>query len=213
MAEDIPGFPGQDKFSNDEDTLQNLVKFVYWLAGKNANPDNVLMNFDEIVGELFLEIVKGLNKYGDLPQTNKEAVIRKMMDNRIAELKYRFYVTHRKFEKSLTVAISDVEDDPDEYIVTNQPNPAHLSASRERVRQTREQLSPVAKQVFDMLIYGDERLNRQLNVSNLRAKSVYKDYKVKVRPFHVADALNISEADVVDAYDEIRRAYRNVEML
>lgn len=212
MEDSIPGFPGQDKFSNDDETIGNLVKFVYWLAGKNANPDNVMMSFDEIVGELFVEIVKGVDKYRDLPQNELEAVLRRMMDNRISELKYKFYVTHRKYERSLTIALPDAEDDLDEYIGSNQSNPASLSASRERVQQTRQQLSSTAKQVFDMLIFGDERLNQQLNISNIRAKSVYKDYKVKIRPFHIADALMISESEVVAAYDEIRQAYKSVEI-
>jgi hypothetical protein len=211
MDECVPGFPGQDKFSNEEEVIAKLVKFIYWLAGHNANPDNVMMSFDEIVGELFVEIVKGLDKYGDLPEEELEAVLRKMMDNRISELKYKFYVTHRKFERSLTIAISDAENNPDEYIGSDHTNPASVSASKERVRRTRDQLSPTAKEVFDMLIFGDDRLNMQLNVSNMRAKSVYKDFKVKVRPFHIANALRISEAEVVDAYDEIREAYKTVE--
>ena len=59
----------QPKFSMVEDeqnqTYVRLVKFVYWLAGNNTNPDNVLMDFDEIVGELLLELAKGLKVYGD----------------------------------------------------------------------------------------------------------------------------------------------------
>jgi hypothetical protein len=134
-----------------------------------------------------------------------------MMDNRISELKYKFYMTHRKHELSLTISLSDIDDDPDEFILSgSHPNPASLSASKDRVLLTRAKLSPVAREVFDVLIYGDERLNEQLRISHIRAKAVYKDFKVKIRPFHVADALMISEREVLNAYDEIRSAYREV---
>jgi len=211
MDEVINGFPSPDKFSNEEEVIANLVKLVYWLANENKNPDNVMMSFDEIVGELFVEIVKGLDKYKDLPQNELEAVIRRMMDNRISELKYRYYITHRKHENSLTVALTDAEDDPDEFLLSDQQyNPASMSTSLERVRQTRGSLSNTAQRVFDILIFGDERLNQQLRVSTMRARSVYKDFKVIIRPHHVADALMISEKEVLSAYDEIRSAYAKV---
>ena len=211
MDEVINGFPSPDKFSNEEEVIANLVKLVYWLANENKNPDNVMMSFDEIVGELFVEIVKGLDRYKDLPQNELEAVIRRMMDNRISELKYRYYITHRKHENSLTVALTDAEDDPDEFLLSDQQyNPASMSTSLERVRQTRGSLSNTAQRVFDILIFGDERLNQQLRVSTMRARSVYKDFKVIIRPHHVADALMISEKEVLSAYDEIRSAYAKV---
>jgi hypothetical protein len=211
MDEVINGFPSSDKFSNEEEVIANLVKLVYWLANENKNPDNVMMSFDEIVGELFVEVVKGLDRYKDLPQNELEAVIRRMMDNRISELKYRYYITHRKHENSLTVALADAEDDPDEFLLSDQQyNPASISTSLERVRQTRGSLSNTAQKVFDVLIFGDERLNQQLRVSTMRARFVYKDFKVIIRPHHVADALLISEKEVLSAYDEIRSAYAKV---
>jgi len=200
----------QPKFSMVEDernqTYVRLVKFVYWLAGNNTNPDNVLMDFDEIVGELLLELAKGLKVYGDLPDEELDAVIRRMMDNRISELRYKYYCTHRKIGLSLTVST----DDGDEWIecADDGIDTDEIAASRHRVQFTREKLSPIAKRVFDALIYGSERLSKQLKLSNVRANSVYKNHKVRVRPHHVADALLISEDQVVESYNEIRESYQ-----
>ena len=59
-------FPLASKFSKTERMYAKLERFIYWLANNNSNPDNVLMDFDEIVAELLLEFVKGINHYENL---------------------------------------------------------------------------------------------------------------------------------------------------
>ncbi|KKK54828.1 hypothetical protein LCGC14_3080760 [marine sediment metagenome] len=205
----------QPKFSmvddeRGEQTYVRLVKFAYWLAGNNQNQHSVMLNFDEIVGELLLELAKGLQHYEDLPDDELDAVIRRMMDNLISELKYRFYKTHRKVE------LEDNEfwswDDCSEWenSVEGSPDAEDIALSKQRVKDTRDKLSPISKSVFDALIFGNKRLNVELKLSNKRANSVYKNHKVRVRPHHVADALLISEKQVIKSYNEIREVYQEV---
>ena len=83
-----------------EEVYEALERFVHHLALQKAN-GAVLMDRDELTGELFEEMVKGYNHYGHLPKGQLLAVIRKMMDNRIAELTYKYYLTHRGFYKQI----------------------------------------------------------------------------------------------------------------
>jgi len=193
-----------------EQTYVRLVKFAYWLAGNNQNQHCVLLSYDEIVGELLLELAKGLQHYEDLPDDELDAVIRRMMDNRISELKYRFYKTHRKVELENNEFWSWDDCSEWENSVEGKPDAEDIADSKRRVQATREKLSPIAKRVFDALIFGNKRLNVELKLSNKRANSVYKNHKVRVRPHHVADALLISEKQVIKSYNEIREVYQEV---
>ena len=205
----------QPKFSmvddeRGEQTYVRLVKFAYWLAGNNQNQHSVMLNFDEIVGELLLELAKGLQHYEDLPDDELDAVIRRMMDNRISELKYRFYKTHRKVELEANEFWSWDDCSEWENSVEGSPDAEDIALSKQRVKDTRDKLSPISKSVFDALIFGNKRLNVELKLSNKRANSVYKNHKVRVRPHHVADALLISEKQVIKSYNEIREVYQEV---
>ncbi len=204
----------QPKFSmvddeRGEETYVRLVKFAYWLAGNNQNQHSVMLSFDEIVGELLLELAKGLQHYEDLPDNELDAVIRRMMDNRISELKYRYYKTHRRDELEKVVLSWDDYSEW-EKTVDDGSDAEDIAESKHRVKATREKLSPIARRVFDALIYGDDRLNQQLQISNMRASTIYKNHKVSVRPHHVADALLISEEQVIQSYGEIREVYQDV---
>ena len=92
----------QSKFSNiesdqsDEGVYKALYKFVLKVCWEKGDPNNIMMDGDELFGELLEEIAKGLKHYADLPYNQKLAVIRSMLDNRVAELRYKYYVTHRK---------------------------------------------------------------------------------------------------------------------
>lgn len=205
--------PTASKFSKAERLYLRLERFIYWLANQNSNPDIVLLDVDEIVAELLLEFVKGINHYADLPDNELEAVLKRMFDNRIGELKYKYYSTHRK-NAVLTVSIQvDDEDDDsdlDEIIPDGAPDVADIYDSAERIASTKERLSPIARQVFNALVYGNSDLRRQLRLSDMRAASQFKTHKIVVLPFHIADALHISEEDVMDALKEIRRTYLEV---
>ena len=211
------------KFSNVEEWHTEMIKFVHYLAGRNPG---LAVEYDDIVGELMLELVKGVQSYPELPHEQLKAVLRRMMDNRISELKYRFHVTHRKqalFDISLSLDIS-IRDAkklgaghcegegaiPVEELIAGGDDPAEIFESKERVRAVRKQLSPISKSVFDSLILGNSMLAQVVWLSSMRASVVFGSRAVKVRPWHIADALHMDEKEVKIALKDIKRAYQEV---
>jgi hypothetical protein len=192
------------KFSKVEQVYEDLERFAHWLAHNNEDVDNIMMSHDEIFSELMVELVKGVQKYESLPDGQIRAVVRRMMDNRISELRYRFYKTHRVAAK-LTISI-------DVHISAkiSSGSPEALKDSFERVTATRDLLSNKSQQVFDAVIYGNDMLSTLVWLSGVRASAVGIGGTVKMRPWHVADAINLSEREVRLAYREIKHAYREV---
>ena len=208
----------------EERVIAGIEKFVYYLAHRNASTSVPLMDIDELVGELWLEIAKGLKRYGDKPIDELLAILRKMCDNRVSELKYRYCVTHRKAAiLAFPIDVIDVDLSEDggwtgegapgwSWIVDNSVHTDDIVASRERVLETRRRLSPLAKDVFDVIIYGDENLIIQLMLSGIRAANVFKSGgSVRLRHYHIAEALaTVSEKEVAEAMKEIRLVYAQV---
>jgi len=213
----------EDKFSDIEEWHTEMVKFVHYLAGRNPG---LAVEYDDIVGELMLELVKGVQAYPHLPREQLKAVLRRMMDNRISELKYRYHITHRKqalFDISLSLDVSihdakrigcSVGDGdgaiPMEEIIAGGDDPAEIYDSKERVMGVRNQLSPISKSVFDSLISGNNMLAMLVWLSSIRASAVFGSRAVKVRSWHIADALHMDEKEVKIALKDIKRAYREV---
>ena len=195
------------------DVLESITKFVHWLAWKSADPSTPLMEYDEVVGELLYEVAKGLDRYGDLPHVQQLAVIRRMCDNRLAELRYRYYVTHRKEARlTLDISIMDDDDQPDaDYQYPLAATVEAVSGSMFRVAETRRRLSPTTQAVFDAAIYPNSRMATQILLSGMRSAAVYVGGgTVKVRPHHVAEALCITETAARKAFAEIRKVYGKV---
>ena len=82
--------------SNFQERYNTIARFVVYLAGLNGNPEVIGMEFDDLVSELNLEIVKCDKAYQNLPTEQYKAVMRKVCDFRISELKYRYYKTRRR---------------------------------------------------------------------------------------------------------------------
>lgn len=205
---------------NVNTTVDKISKFVYWLAHHNCSTTCIMMEFDELVGELFVEIAKGLDVYGDRPENELLAILRRMCDNRLAELKTMHYRTHRAAGNN-PVDIQELsrEDDADGYIMYKVPNeylividPGVLSSSVARVMATRARLSPNAVKVFDAVILTeDERVAEQIRLAGIRASAIFvTGGTVKIKPWHVAEALNMKEALVRRCFREIRQAYKEV---
>lgn len=216
----------EDKFSyTEEDIYEAMIKFVYHLARRYANED-LMFQMDELVGELMLELVKGVKYYSSksLSMEQMKAVLRRMLDNRISELRHRHYGTHRihaKFTLSLEIDLYDDDDggmvEPvgvlfQERVTDSDlaPDPASVFSSLERVNATRALLSEEAARVFDACIFGDDRLAMFMWLSSVRASSVRKNGIVSLKPWIVADALMMSELEVKKAFSQIRRAYDEV---
>lgn len=203
-----------------DELYQKLEKFVHYLAHSKAN-GAALMDHDEISGELFEEMVKGYARYSHLPEGQLLAVIRRMMDNRISELIYKYYKTHR----GLAIGSDSFPDDDQDTVdtVCNWMNSVTWSSngdcqdvsalveSRDRVRETFDRLSAGSKKVLRAVLDGNRGLLDQIYLSGLRSSYVYQaNGKIKVRPWQVADSLAIDESDVRKAYREIKRVYAEV---
>jgi len=210
-----------------ETVVEELDKFVYYLSHKNANANTIMMDSEEIAGDLFFELVKGFDYYKDKDLTMPQmlAVIRRMMDNRISELVYKHYVTHRKNGLNY-IPIDEIgEGENDDGYVVNISVKAVVSVSvtkaselpeealesKDRVTETLALLSAEGLAVANALIYGNDLLGMQLLLAGQRAAFVYKGGgRVEPKPRHVSDAIGMPEDIVAAAFKEIKLAYAEV---
>lgn len=213
-----------------EELYEHLEKFVHYLSHEKAN-GAFLMDAEEIAGELFVEMVRGYQQYGHLPEGELLAVVRKMMDNKISDLVYRYYVTHRKHNNSAfslssgsvdrgyKVDNSNRGEALDQLLYratwTSCPAPSNLEEiidSKERVDETFEALSKSARRVLFALLYGCPGVTSQVELSGKRASHIFKvpNRPVKIKPWHVAEALDMEETEVRRAFLEIREAYEEI---
>ena len=216
-----------DKFSDSDDKLcsdvyDDLVKFVKWLASSNHDDSNIMMDYDEIVGELMLELVKGVAHYKHLERKKLLAVIKRMMDNRISELRYKYYLTHRKAHAEQISIDHDAggdshrfdDDDPEiEHIAADDGGSVEeLVDSSSIVTEVRNRLSVDSRKVFDTVIHGNNRrLEVFLAMSAVRMNSVNsRGGKVRLSRNVVANATVLPLEIVRDAYKEISAVYKEV---
>jgi hypothetical protein len=206
----------EDKFS----MVDKLSKFVWFLVWHNCNEEHPMMNSEDLASELNLELVKGIQAYTSLPEQQLYYVLKRMLDNRVAELIHRFYGTHRKVEK-FTISMEMSYDSPDDVFEKDyagsmstdcSPTPEDLYASKERVERTKTRLQPMARKVLDFLLNDDNnRLDTILRLSMLRAGSRYASPHINtIKPRHVAEAMGLSEDVVKTAFKEISRCYQEV---
>jgi DNA-directed RNA polymerase specialized sigma24 family protein len=199
------------------DIYQKLEKFVYWLASGNQDPDVPGMEYDDLVQELLVELIKGLHHYAtqNLPMTSLIKLLKTMMDHRVSELRYRYYVTHRNLGRyPLTLSFSPDESDEDDAadMIPDDTDIVALCESAERVRQTRLRLSPNALKVLDSVIFGNKRLSMLTAVSAKRSTAIFKrNWANRLRPWHLADALFMPECEVRHALEEIRLTYLKIQ--
>lgn len=186
----------------------SIEKLLYHIAHGLENSEVFLLDFDEIVGELSLEVVKICQRYADKPVNELVALVKVAISNRVGELRYKHYVTSRKHAR---VDISIDLDETWDMIPSTGDNPEGLYASKQRVIETRARLSLPAQKVFDALIYGDERFSWLTWMACVRAGEQGKQYaKPVIRPYIVADALDMKERDVKQAMKEIQTVYMEV---
>lgn len=191
-----------------EQMYEQLIAFVKWLSSNSVSGESVMMDYDEIVGELMLELVKGCRHYSHLSKDKLAAVLRRMMDNRISELRYRYYKTHRIAERTM----EDLYSKEHEALLPSYVSVEELVESNELVHSVRERISDKAKIVFDALIFGNERMSEFVRLSEMRriASGKPSSKHVKLTKSIVANSTVLSERDVYAAYREIRLAYREV---
>lgn len=206
----------------EEEVLERISKFVSWLAGRSVR-DVPLMDYDEMRSELYFEVVKGMRYYANKPMNELLALLRRMCDNRVSELKYKYTITHRKAAIT-ALSISVVDIDPDEesrrggrssighrWVMDNAVELDAEINSATRVSETRCRLTPISRKIFDAVIYGHPNMATQLMLAGTRAGHVYKSGgSVRVKPRHVAEALAMDENVVKLSFKEIRQVYAEV---
>ncbi len=174
-----------------------------------------------------LELAKGLKYYNNLPSEQLLAVLKRMMDNRISELRFRYYVSGRRVPINMTVSLdfgSDEERDgrgvvgfsngsggiSHEIVSKEASTPEELVESMERVLEVRRQLSDLSQMVFDAVVFGNSQLSDIMFLTAVRAAAVFKNKTIKIKPQNVADALLMDEHDVRRAFKEIQLVYAEV---
>jgi DNA-directed RNA polymerase specialized sigma24 family protein len=198
--------------------VKDIERFVWWLAHRSAS-SAWLMDADEIAGELFLEISKGLEAYSDKEGEELLAILRTMCDNRVYELKAKYYGTHRRLKIEMEISLESIDDPDDDDFAASYPldmisedTSDSLYESHVRVLQTRASLSDNAKIVFDAVcLDNNPRVTEQVRLAGIRASATYKGGgTVRLKPWHLAEALGMSENSVRRAWKEIRDQYRRV---
>ena len=200
-----------------ENIYQELVGFVYHMANRFQSDD--LLDFEEIVAELNLEIVKGYKYYSgkilDLEQF--KACLRQMLAFRIGELRHKQFGTHRiKARMNISIELELIGDDGDSDLTETIPdayaeNPECLCESAELVEEVKRRISPIAQQVMDVVCSGDKKLTALIFVATVRACGSKPNSHSKIKPWQVAEVLNIPEREARKAFCEIRKALQEVD--
>jgi hypothetical protein len=185
----------------EEMIMKDLEKFVFFLAHKNDDPDVIGMEFDDLVQELHLELVKGYKYYEDrnFKRGQFASVLRSILDNRIGELRHKYYGTYRK---SFISQISlDVDIEIVGKLTYHKENPVSICDSSDRVSMTRALLSDISKEIFDAVIIKDSEILVSMHEMNADRRLKYGK---------VAGVLGMSEKVIKSAFLEIRNAYMEV---
>ena len=200
-----------------ETVYEKLVKFVHYMARRYSSDD--MMEYDDVVGDLMEEMVKGYNYYSgkitDLDQMM--AVIRQMIAFRIGELRHRQFGTHRIHARmNISIELELIGDDGDSDLTETIPdvyaeNSECLCESAELVEEVKRRISPIAQQVMDVVCSGDKKLTALIFVATVRACGSKPNSHSKIKPWQVAEVLNIPEREARKAFCEIRKALQEVD--
>lgn len=199
-----------DKLDSIDALYNALQQHISKLANAVRSPTQILMERDEIVGELSYELVKGWLYYKDrdLPDAELLSVVCRMLQNRIAELQTMFYYTHRKSSgESLSI-----EDEGFDVPDTSCAEEYYESAIR--VRRFFNVLSDVECAVVRALLGDDRRIRQQLIVRNMRRSFVFKNTVIRYDYKLVADALHMTHENAKAVWKSIsekwRQSYDNI---
>jgi hypothetical protein len=200
----------KDKFiiigdESDDAVVSSLTRLAMKHAYDNENPSNPMMFADEILCELFEEMAKGLKHYKDLPYSQKLAVIRRMMDNRISELRYKYYLTYRGESKHDV----SIENDNQEVAVcaSKELSPEDRLILKDNYQELYDSVSDGAREVLDCVMRDSNP--RFLEIMKLHAIR-NEGRSQRIRPHMIADALLISEEEARRRIAEIKLAYRRI---
>ena len=173
-----------DKFTKVYDEVKKLITYL----AKNNNSDAIGMEFDDIVQELNIEVINMVKKYEDKEVAELVLICKRILYNRIAELKYKYYLTYRNPAKYL--ALDDITNfgDKDTY----------------KFSDIRDLLSEKAKEVYDEVFCEGARLNNIMMEVTIRAYENYSNPNVHVKVRHISQAVNMKPVVVKSCLFEIK---------
>ena len=182
-----------------EQVYEDLKNLVWHMALIADNPNNPMMQADEIVGELSEEMVKGIIAYQNRPYDEMVKIIKCMMGYRMSELRYRHYLTHRKASKD---NISMELDNPDNGERYGRPsNIEDIVEFRDTLTRVKAKLDPLALVVLNHLLNYNKDLVEVLDKHGVTSRD-------KIKPEHMAEALGISVMDARNCFAAIMVAYK-----
>ena len=193
--------------NKESEVVVKLEKFVYFMANRSAIEDVIGMQVDDIIGELFEEIIKGIRYYSKkgLPDDQLMKILKTMCDHRVSELKYKYLVTSRK-------AVLNQLSMEDHAEMLSRPsdsdNVEEVYESKDRVIRTRELLSEQAQQIFDAVIFSTDPKLTEILTDALRNKK--GSCSERVHYWQVSKALGINQRVVRASFEEIKEAYQTV---
>lgn len=192
-----------DEIKSVEDLYARLERYIRWLASVKAT-DHVLLRQDELAGYLYEELVHGWLYYSKNGLSAGEllAVIRKMLDNRVSELMYRFYKTHRCAESS----IADLDDVDN---VSTGCSLEGLMDSKDRCSRFYESLTEAERHIVDALLNFDDRVRQQIILKAYRRSFVFQSCTVKVDYRVMADALHMEKGYARHLWKSICEKWRD----
>jgi hypothetical protein len=189
------------KFSSieNDELFQELQGLASWFAYRGSNPDNVMLSFDDVRQELMIELIKGLRYYSDKPLPEKRKLVKTMLDHRVQELHYRYYLTHR------AAGNNPVQLDEIEYVAEE----GDMSMeSYEFIEMLSQKLSPESKQVLETILNPSHIMAATLSQAKLRSEQQKKQRTRKpwylIQPWHVAEVLGWDVKKCKLCFKEIR---------
>jgi len=179
---------------------EKLDLYIHWLASRNATA-HPLMDREELRNDLLYEVIKGWKYYEEaqLPNGQLLAVIRKMLDNRISELKYKYFITGRKVEVK-----SECYDDM-EFELSDDDS---LAESREKVEHFLTLLTEAEFDVVRAILRDDDRIRQQIRVRTARKSFVYKKTIMRINFALVAEAMH-EGPEFREVWNSIRDKWQN----
>ena len=214
-----------------EELYDKLQRYIHWLA-HNANRTHdlhILLQPDDLAGELFLEMVSVYRHYEDRDDLDADTMIRivkKSLDNRMKNLIMFFHVTHRS-EDARTLSL-DTDREPvdtvnywmplieaSELAIGEQyeiPDPQALLESSGRLNEFLRSLTAAERKIVESILCMDERVARQCKLVGTRKAFVYQNGGTVTINFRiVADALHLDRKECQKLWQTIRHKWRKYE--
>lgn len=199
----------------------DLAGFVHWLANNYKVHGSWVMNFDDLVAEGYLTIVRLAQMYLTKPYNEFLTIVRVAITNWYRTLRGKSFLTFRKFDHYL-IDLDGLDgrrrDWPGNGLVIGMTddanrlgsNPAELFEMAEQVDAALSELSEFDRQVVDCITGGNERVALYIDLVRQRKHWVFDDPTITVTPHIVAMALCVDDQEILASYKRIKHIFQIV---